>query len=211
MILMFFYYRKKGKLITILLIFIIFIFFTFYLIETSFAPTLLAIAETRVRIIATEAINEAVIDRIVGNVHYNDLVNIHKNKNDEIVLVQVNTVEINRLESDTTSYVVDILKKNNVQDIKIPIGQITKSKILSNLGPKINVSVLPIGAVDVNIEEAFEEAGINQTRHKVFINIKTWMRVAVPLVSSSIETSTQVPLTETIIVGNVPNAIINLN
>ena len=208
---MFFYYRKKGKLITILLIFIIFIFFTFYLIETSFAPTLLAIAETRVRIIATEAINEAVTDRIVGNVHYNDLVNIHKNKNDEIVLVQVNTVEINRLETDTTSYVVDILKKNNVQDIKIPIGQITKSKILSNLGPKINVSVLPIGAVDVNIEEAFEEAGINQTRHKVFINIKTWMRVAVPLVSSSIETSTQVPLTETIIVGNVPNAIINLN
>ena len=104
-----------------------------------------------------------------------------------------------------------MLKENNVQDIKIPIGQITKSKILSNLGPKINVSVLPIGAVDVNIGEAFEEAGINQTRHKVFINIKTWMRVAVPLISSSIETSTQIPLTETIIVGNVPSAIINLN
>ena len=75
----------------------------------------------------------------------------------------------------------------------------------------ISASILPVGAVEVNVVEAFEEAGINQTRHKIFIDVKTWMKIAVPLVSSSIEVSTQIPVTETIIIGNVPSTIINLN
>ncbi|HHU69918.1 MAG TPA: sporulation protein YunB [Thermoanaerobacterales bacterium] len=205
--------RAKTKLIFISIFFIIFVllFILFYLIEINLGPTLLAIAEARARIIATEAINEAVSRKITGKIQYKDLINIHKNKDGEIVLIQVNTVEINRIESNTALYVIDVLKKNNIQEIEIPIGQITKSNILANFGPTISASILPVGAVEVNVVEAFEEAGINQTRHKIFIDVKTWMKIAVPLVSSSIEVSTQIPVTETIIIGNVPSTIINLN
>lgn len=207
-------YSPKAKtrfiLISIFVFICLLIFLVFYLIEINLGPTLLAIAEARARIIATEAINEAVSKKVAGSIQYKDLINIHKNKNGEIVLIQVNTVEINRLESNTALYVIDVLKKNNIQEIEIPIGQITKSNILANFGPTINASILPVGTVEVNVVEAFEEAGINQTRHKIFIDVKTWMKIAVPLVSSSIEASTQIPITETIIIGNVPNTIINL-
>jgi sporulation protein YunB len=189
----------------------ILLFILFYLIEKNLGPTLLAIAEARARIIATETINDAINKKIARNVQYKDLISVHKSIKGEVALIQINITEINRLKSETALYVADSLKEITMNEIGIPIGQITGSNILANFGPSIKFSILPVGTVEVDISEAFEEAGINQTRHKVFIDVKTWVRIAVPLVSSSIQVSTHIPIAETIIVGNVPETILNLN
>ncbi|TYP49826.1 sporulation protein YunB [Thermosediminibacter litoriperuensis] len=184
-------------------------FFMFIFIERQIAPSVLAIAEARARILATEAINRAVKEKITKNVQYKDLITIHKDVSGQITLIQINTIEINRIETETTLEVVRTLKEITMDGIKIPLGVITGSKILANMGPSINVSLYPVGTAQVDTSEAFEEAGINQTRHKIILDITAQVRVVQPFLSSNVEIKTNVPIAETIIVGNVPQTILD--
>ncbi len=181
----------------------------FNFIEHQLTPNINAIAETQARIIATEAINKAVKDKIAKNVQYKDFVSIHKDTSGQVTLIQINTVEINRLESETALEVIKVLRQVTMDGITIPIGSATRSKILSNYGPVIRVSLLPAGTADVNTVEAFEEAGINQTRHRIVLEITANIQIIQPLLSSNITVKTNVPIVETIIIGNVPQAILD--
>ncbi len=207
-----FFRTLKPRTLKLYMFFLMF-FITFYsvfnFVEHQFTPNIIAIAETKARIIATKAINQAVKDKVAKNVQYKDLVSIHKDTSGQVTLIQINTVEINRLESETALEVIKVLREVTMDGITIPIGSATRSKILSNYGPVIRVSLLPAGTADVNTVEAFEEAGINQTRHRVVLEIIANIQVIQPLLSSNITVKTHVPIVETIIIGNVPQAILD--
>ncbi|NLC62771.1 MAG: sporulation protein YunB [Thermoanaerobacterales bacterium] len=204
-------YRHRKSLIIFVLIIILTLislgFFKFF--ERQITPSIYAISESRARLIVTEVINKAVKEKIVKNVQYKDLISIHKNSYGQVTLIQINTIEINRLETDTTLEVVDALQDVSFEVIKITLGMASGSKILANLGPPINVHLYPVGSVRVNTTESFEEAGINQTRHRIILEIKAEIKVVMPLLSSNVVTTTDVPVAETIIIGDVPQAILD--
>ena len=192
---------RTLKLYILFFMFCIIFYGVFNFVEYQLTPNIIAIAETQARIIATEAINKAVKDKIAKNVQYKDLISIHKDASGQITLIQINTVEINRLESETALEVIKVLREVTMDGITLPIGSATGSKILSNYGP--------VGTADVNTVEAFEEAGINQTRHRIVLEIIANIQIIQPLLSSNITVKTHVPLVETIIIGNVPQAILD--
>ncbi len=198
----------KTNITAFFITFALIVFILFIIIEKNISPTLLAIAEARARLIATEAINEAIKNKVANNISYKDMITIHKNVNGEVTLIQINAMEVNRIESETALYISQTLRKITMGGIAIPLGQVTGSQILANFGPKIKVSIIPVGTVEVDISEAFEEAGINQTQHKIFLAIKTWVKIVVPMVSSNVQVATHIPIAETIIVGNVPDVIL---
>ena len=200
---------RTLKLYILFFMFCIIFYGVFNFVEYQLTPNIIAIAETQARIIATEAINKAVKDKIAKNVQYKDLISIHKDASGQITLIQINTVEINRLESETALEVIKVLREVTMDGITLPIGSATGSKILSNYGPVIRISLLPAGTADVNTVEAFEEAGINQTRHRIVLEIIANIQIIQPLLSSNITVKTHVPLVETIIIGNVPQAILD--
>jgi len=206
-----FYRLKKSTFSIYIIIFLIFviILFIFSFIEHQIAPTIQTIAEARARIIATEAINNAIKEKIAKNIQYKDLITIHKDVNGQITLIQINTVEINRIETETSLEAVKRLKQISMEMIKIPLGLVTGSKILANLGPNINILLQPVGTVEVDTTEAFEEAGINQTRHKVILSISAKVKVVQPFFSTEVDIHTDVPIAETIIVGTVPQTILD--
>lgn len=61
-----------------------------------------------------------------------------------------------------------------------------------------------MGMVDVNFGTEFEHAGINQTRHRVYLIVNTEAKVIVPFNSSNMHVTTYLPVAETIIVGKIP-------
>ena len=69
----------------------------------------------------------------------------------------------------------------------------------------------PIGHVETKYSSEFESAGINQTRHKIYVKVKTTVRVIIPLKSNDIEVTNEVPIAETIIVGKTPNTAVQLD
>ncbi|MDD4570660.1 MAG: sporulation protein YunB [Tepidanaerobacteraceae bacterium] len=200
---------RTLKFYILFLIIVVIFYFVFNFIEYKLTPPIIAIAEAKARAIATEAINKAVKDKIVKNVQYKDLISIHKDTGGQITLIQINTVEINRLESETALEVVKVLREVTMEGIALPIGAATGSKILSNYGPVIRISLFPAGTAYVNTVEAFQEAGINQTRHRIVLEIIANIKIVQPLLESDITVKTDVPLAETIIIGNVPQAILD--
>jgi len=180
----------------------------FILFEHDLRPTIKAMAEAEARWVATDAVNRAIRDNI-ANVDYNQLIMVQKDNQGQIVLMQPNIVRINQLASDTTLSIQSALQGLASEQFYIPVGQVLGSQLLANYGPRVKVSIYPVGTVRTSVFDKFEAAGINQTRHQIYLDIETQVQVVVPLVSSEVTVSTQVPITDTVIVGPVPSFYVN--
>lgn len=180
----------------------------FWMMEIHLKPTLLAIAEAKATFVATQSINSVINESINGGIDPQKLVNITLDSRGRVVLIQSNTMEFNRIAADTTIKVQNILREIGEEKISIPIGQIMGSQLLASMGPNITVTVIPVGTVQVKVFDKFEQAGINQTRHMVYLMATTQIRIVVPLVSKSVSVNTQMPIAEYIVVGEVPSTYV---
>lgn len=207
--------RKKGKgrrlLLSGLILVLAFSAWTFYSLEKSFEPVLAKVAEIRAKQIAVETINRVIADKIVSNVEYRDLMIIHKDRQDRPVLIQPNLIKIEKLQATTLLEVNEALKNLSGQDLGIPLGVVLGSKLLAAQGPKLKVSVVPMGTVDVEVINEFKQAGINQTRHILSLKINTEIMVLIPFMNSQAKVSTVVKVADNIIIGPVPSVLMNID
>jgi len=177
--------------------------------DSRIKASVLEIARSRVQIRETEIINEIVNREVVAKTSYEDLVKIHKDRNGRIVLIQPNSIMINKIMASTTVRITESLGQTHEESISVPLGQITGSTLLAGYGPRIKVKIIPSGQVHVEIINKFDEAGVNQTRHLIYFRIQSDMKIAVPLMGEELKVSTTVPLAETIIIGDVPRTYVN--
>jgi len=203
--------RKKRKFPSITVIIVLAISILFYMlwfVELHLKPTLLAIAEARATLIATQSINRVINDKVSKEIDPQTLVLIKVDNQGRVVLIQPNTMEFNKLAADTTIKVQEVLEKLSEEKINIPIGQVLGSQFLASMGPQITVTIIPIGTVQVKVIDKFEQAGINQTKHMVYLVATTNVKIVVPLVSKSVSVDTQVPVAEYVVVGEVPSTYV---
>ncbi len=202
--------RNKSALKFFLLIVLIFLLsiYGFIFLDNKIKPAVFSIAEMKVKEITTQAVNESVHSEFVENINYNDLVEITTDSEGRVMSLQANTVLMNTLAAD-----MSLLIQNKIQDVtssqvKIPIGSVLGSQILSQYGPLIRLNIVPIGMAKVNFKTEFEDSGINQTRHKIFLEVETYAKIIVPFNSNTINIQTIVPIAETVILGEVPQSYI---
>jgi sporulation protein YunB len=156
------------------------------------------------------AINSAIFEVMSMGVRYNDLITVTKDGAGKIQLIQANAVLINRLAQDTARTSELQLSKIGEQGINIPIGTLSGLTIFTGQGPSITVKVVPAGSVVCEFMSEFENAGINQTRHKIYLEVVTAVLVVLPANNLTIYTNTQVLVAESIIVGEVPNTYLSM-
>ena len=126
------------------------------------------------------------------------------------MLAQINSIEVNRVMAETTLATREALLNLTDTPFEIPLGEAMDSYLLATYGPKIPVKMIPLGRVNTELIDLFEEAGINQTRHKIYLQVHTEVQIIVPLISSAVEVITSVPVTDAIFIGEVPDTVINL-
>jgi sporulation protein YunB len=181
------------------------------IIDLTLRSAFYNIAEIRAIQIATEAIHRTLQQEVTGgNIQYQDFVFIHKDNQGHITLMQANTVMVNRVAAKITLSVQKTLEELRLQDFEIPLGEILDIPLLANYGPRINYRIMPMGTVRVNVVDQFEAAGINQTRHKIYLNFDTNVRIVIPSKSGEAVVAAQMPLAENIIVGSVPDTFVNI-
>ncbi len=183
----------------------------FSIVESNLKPTILAIAKAYAEQSAVRAIQDAVNEKVAKSVGYKDLIFIRTDNRGRVVLMQANTIKINNLAADTVLDIQKSLSKLEGKVIPIPLGQVLKSQLLASYGPKIKVTLVPIGTVKVKVVDDFQQAGINQTRHRLYLNVYGKVKIVIPLASDYVEVTSQVPIAETIIVGEVPQTYLNLD
>lgn len=203
--------RRSLKRPMLYLLLIIIPVVLFWYVDTMLRPAIYDIARVRAIQIATEIINSSVQQKVgSSNLQYSDFILIHKDSQGRIVLMQANTVKMNQLAADVTLAVQGALKRLEDERFYIPLGQVTGSYFLADTGPRIKVSVMPVGIVRVDVKDKFENAGINQTRHKIYLQFETEVRIIVPFISGETKVATHVPIAESIIVGDVPTTFVTL-
>ncbi|HAU30856.1 MAG: Sporulation protein YunB [Desulfotomaculum sp. 46_296] len=174
--------------------------------------TILKIAEIRATQLATEAINRTVQEEVWdNNLQYQDFVQVQKDDQGRIVFMQANTVRVTRMAADIVLITNRTLENLKGQTISVPLGQITGLYLFSYMGPRIRATIVPVGTIEVNVDDKFEPAGINQTRHKIWLNFKTRVKVVIPSMYAEASIATSVPLAESIIVGEVPSTFVNIS
>ena len=205
-----FYYRKKRKRKLILMSILLSLFLLFYTAETKTAPVILKAARTISHSAAMEIIQKSVAENFANaKIVYEDLMHIEKDNDGNIILIIPNSAQINQTVSAITINMDEKLKEMCGQKIAVPLGTITGSKLLAGIGPDIKVSIKPVGAVHISVKDDFISAGINQSRHRIWLEIEAEMMLMIPFDSESFTVSSSVILCEGIIVGPVPQTYLN--
>lgn len=81
---------------------------------------------------------------------------------------------------------------------------------MAGRGPGIKIVITPIGNVETDLRSEFIAQGINQTLHRVFLQVKCNVSILTPFQNMEREITNQVLLIENIIVGNIPSTYYNL-
>lgn len=178
---------------------------SFWLIDCRIRPSLRELAGVRARQIAIESIHKTLQSQILPELEYDELVELRLTDNGKVAYLKSRTGAINRISTKATLAIQERLMELRSETVRIPLGQIFGLKTLASYGPLLPVKIIPLGVVESSIKDRFDSVGINQIRHNIFIRIKTTIKMVVPLVKEEIVINTDVPLTETVIMGEVPN------
>ena len=194
-----------------LFIFSIFILVqAFLIIQNNLRPTIIALAQAKAKVLATEAINTAINQNIAKDSRYEHLIFIQKDNEGNVILAEVNNMELARIQSLTTMHVQSTLKELKKQKIKVPLGQVLGSEIFANLGPKIPVTLVPVGTVRAKMEQSFQSSGINIVSHQVGIDITATVHIVIPFIRTEVNVNTYTPIVTATFFGRVPETVINL-
>ena len=84
-------------------------------------------------------------------------------------------------------------------------------KILSGRGPNIPIKISTIGNVETELVSQFSHAGINQTLHRIYLDVNCKVTILTPFDTIEENITNQVLIAEAVIVGEVPSTYYNLN
>lgn len=199
--------RKKRYLIvlSVFFVFIIFILFFSFMIN----PVIINTIELRAKSISTRAMNSAVADVIMNTIIYDDLINIVTDELGNISMIQANSVEINNLTKNLAQATENKIEEYGNKGVSIAIGSFTGIPLFVGMGPNVTLKATPIGAVTCSFVSKFESAGINQTIHRIYVDVTANVGVVLPLLTKKFTTKQQILVSESIIVGSVPEVYLH--
>ena len=153
--------------------------------------------------------NDAIGRQIdIGNIAYDRIVYFEKDLNGKITALKTNMSEANRLRTEILDLINEEILALDSADIGIPLGSLFLPEFLSGKGPVIPVRILSIRNSDAKFVSEFSQAGINQTLHRLNMEITVDVAVLVLGETNSYAVSSQVVVAETVIVGDVPQTFL---
>lgn len=206
-------HHSQNKLQGIIaIIIIVAIFLGIYIqLDRQIIPTVLAMAKIQANTVATKAINQGITQSLISNqTTMQDLISYDYNDSGELVSWNVNSIMINNLCASIVDNTMDELQNIGIVKFKIPMGNLTGSRLFANIGPEISVDVLPIGTIRVNYDNNIRSTGINQVNHTVWLDVEATVQVVVPLFSDQVIVKRRVVLIDKVISGDVPPNYVNI-
>lgn len=197
--------RKIIKIIIILIIAILVVKRSFESVEPILNKQCIDIAKS----IATQISNNEAT-AVMRNYKYEDLTTITKDSDGNITMIKANIIPVNEIISDIAVRIQEQLDSTESDTFNIRLGSFTGSKILSGRGPKIPIKMATMGNVETDLRSEFTSAGINQTLHRIYLQLDCKVTILTPIHSIEENISNQVLLAEAVIVGQIPNTYYNL-
>ena len=196
---------KRAKWRIALAIFLAIIVLCFFYYFKVICPVIIGLSEEKVRSLATSSISKVVGDVMVSEqTSYDRLVHVSYDANNNVELIEVDTVEVNKLIREVTRLVQDEFDKLGENGIDISLGTFTGIPFLFGYGPNVKINLVPVGSVQTNVHSSFTSAGLNQTLHRLYFVVSTIIGMVLPGMTENFTTNLEVLLCENVIVGQIP-------
>jgi sporulation protein YunB len=194
--------RKRGiRLIAVGLALIIAVI----VVDMRVRPMIQKAGAYQCRIIAARIIDSVVYSEVEGY-SYGTLVNLSYDDNGNIISIESNMVNINRLKSRVTQAINENISLIEDSELRIPVGTVSGVNMLYGRGLAIPVKLTPRGYATVNLVSKFTSAGINQTLHQITLTVTAEISAIIPGYTTSVIVETEFIVAQTVIVGYVPEA-----
>lgn len=204
--------RRRIRKPMALLLAIAVILAALMLVRFRLFPLAEDLAVTKITNQTSNLINDAIDQQIrTGAVDYSNMVILEKDEQGNVTALKTNIGEMNALKTKILDTVNQEIMQLDVEEISVPLGNLLLPAFFSGRGPYLPVKVLSVRSSDATFENQFSQAGINQTLHQILMTVTIEMTVVTPAGTALVDTSSQVVVAETVIVGNVPNSYLSMN
>ncbi len=200
---------RNNKVIKIILILSI-AFFTLTIVLKSINPIFDMNCKEKVQEIATNITNIQ-SSRILKEKNYGNIVDLVKDDKGNISVIKSDVVIINEIASDIAVAIQEELSKLQIEQVSIPAGSCLGVNFLAGVGPNIKIKVVPAGNIITEIKTEFVSTGINQTMHRIYLDLQCEVKILTPFNTINTSITNQVLLVETVIIGEIPSSYYNLN
>lgn len=165
------------------------------------------LAVTRVSNTVGRIVTQAVEDTVQsGEIAYDRLISFQKDSQGRITALTSNMAEFNRLQAAITQDILARLGEMADTSLSIPVGTLTGTPLLAGRGPRFTVRMETVGSCSAHFENQFDQAGINQTTHRILLNVDVSVSILLPGFKTYTSFSHAFDLAETVIVGAVPDS-----
>ena len=203
--------RKRKSWARAAALFVLLLLAALIALEQNLSQTMLDMAFAEAYSMAVETLNKAVKIVTENGVEYGDLMDASLDDQGRVTMLRADTMRMNELAAQTALRAAEELNRAENQFVRIPLGAALGIKSLSGFGPKMSMQILPVGAVHASFDTEFESAGINQTRHRIFLTLRATVSLIIPTGSQVVEVQSTMPIAESIIVGEVPDSFVDVN
>ena len=194
---------RRIVLISIVLLLI----FGLIRLDARIMPLLRQYTENQAEWFATKAVNEAVTASFTAYTPtYDELVTLTTAEDNSVTSLAANTSAINLLKSRVSLAILDRIGEKQRMTVSVPLGTLLGSHYFTGRGPFVQVPIGVSGSVLTDIKSEFTSAGINQTRHRLVLEVKTKLFAAIPTAHTSVTVDSSFIITESILLGKIPEA-----
>ena len=193
---------KKKKII----VFIVIIITLLVIIDIQVRPLVKSVAENQAKLSAASTINSEVVAELSSKSdYYTDLISVKTDSSGKVLAVTTDSQKVNMLRSSVASNIQKKMPTTKPLRVGVPLGTLTGIELLMGRGPLINMKISIPGNISTEIKSDFAQAGINQTKHQIYIFIEAQVYAFIPGYPVTTAVSTNILISETVIVGEVPN------
>lgn len=192
--------KKKGLFILFFALFLA-IFIALYSISNSM---LIEIGKASYKGVLSSASYYAIDKTLDNKLNYDDLVSITKNENSNVVMIKTDSFKFNALTTKIADNIGDYLTIFINKGVDVPIGVFTGIRLLQGFGKKVKMKLIAINSIKCEVVSKFEGAGINQTRHSLYLKVTPDISVVTRFTTAKLVDEITVMLFDNVIVGEVP-------
>jgi len=202
--------KKKyvNRIIIALLIVFIVLGITFIILNNAIKEHYEEIASQEGIKVSAKILSNCISDVISSQNHkINNVINVIYGSDEEIISIETDAGTVNEIQLEILQKVNIELSDTNKNSSQIPIGTLTDMPFLVGEGPDISIKYSQQGSATVELESEFVSGGLNQTVHRLYAHVETEIYSVSPIKSEITDFSFDYLLSETVIVGEVPEKI----
>ena len=137
--------------------------------------------------------------------NYSDIVSFTYGENGDIKSLSADIITLNTLGNEIGTNTDSYINEIGTYEITLPVSSLLGVQLLSGIGPDISFFVTMRGLTSTSFENKFEAAGVNQTRHQIFLCVTIYTHVIFGGRVNIVEYNSEICIAESIIVGVTPS------